>query len=506
MNLIEEEFQNKGEKKKKSTTAIILVAIIFVFILIIVTVGYLMYLQNSTLKVLLDGKENSKVKKLIQIEDDGTVYFPIKEIASYFGYESYNGEYKDKSENASKCYIQNENEVANFSLGSNKIYKLDLTNSNDNYEYLYTKKPVKAKDGILYATSETIEKAFNVNFQYDQDKNRMIIYTLPYLVQNYSSKALDIGYSEISDVFANKKAILQNMLVVKKGENKNIYGVIDTQGKTILEDKYDNITYLPNVGDFLVESNKKVGVLSKNGETKIQIIYDSIELMDSDAGLYVVKKDNKYGVLDLQGKPKVFTENDEIGIDASKFEQNKIKNRYLLAENLIPIRKDKLWGLYDKNGRKVVDFNYDSFGYIASTNKDALNLLVIPDYNVIVACKGKKYTLLNSIGEELFAPIADDIYMTIDGGEKHYWIAVNDQRMDATEFLDKKGVSSNNSTSSNKASNTTNNNVKDSNESSNDNSTDYNNASQETSEQQNDGKKEDNEQQNNKEQKNNENS
>ena len=96
------------------------------------------------------------------------------------------------------------------------------------------------------------------------------------------------------------------MLVVKKGENKNIYGVIDTQGKTILEAKYDNITYLPNVGDFLVESNKKVGVLSKNGETKIQIIYDSIELMDSDAGLYVVKKDNKYGVLDLQGKTKIF--------------------------------------------------------------------------------------------------------------------------------------------------------------------------------------------------------
>ena len=198
--------------------------------------------------------------------------------------------------------------------------------------------------------------------------------------------------------------------------------------------------------------------------------------------LFLDKKDNKYGVLDLQGKTKIFTENDEIGIDASKFEQNNIKNRYLLAENLIPIRKDKLWGLYDKNGRKIVDFNYDSFGYVASTNKDALNLLVIPDYNVIVACKGKKYTLLNSAGEELFAPIADDIYMTIDGGEKHYWIAVNDQRMDATEFLDKKGVSSNNSTSSNKANNTTNNNSKDSNETNNDNST--NNESQETSEQQ----------------------
>ena len=108
--------------------------------------------------------------------------------------------------------------------------------------------------------------------------------------------------------------------------------------------------------------------------------------------------------------------------------------------------------------------------------------MVIPLLNLIVACKGKKYTLLNSAGEELFAPIADDIYMTIDGGEKHYWIAVNDQRMDATEFLDKKGVSSNNSTSSNKANNTTNNNSKDSNETNNDNSA--NNESQETSEQQ----------------------
>ena len=36
---------------------------------------------------------------------------------------------------------------------------------------------------------------------------------------------------------------------------------------------------------------------------------------------------------------------------------------------------------------------------------DALNLLVIPDYNVIVACKGIKYTLLNSAGEELFAAV-----------------------------------------------------------------------------------------------------
>ena len=501
MNLIEEEFQNKEEKKKKRTTTIILVAIIFVFIAIIATVSYLIYLQNSTLKVLLDGKENQKIKQLLQIEEDGTVYISIKEIAGFLGYESYNGEYKEKSEETSKCYIQNENEVANFSLGSNKIYKLDLTKTNENYEYEYTKKPVKAKEGILYATSEAIEKAFNISFQYDQDKNRIIMYTMPYLIQNYSGKVLDYGYTEISDVFANKKTILQDMLVVKKGENKNISGVIDTQGKNVLEAKYDNITYLPDVGDFLVENNKKVGILSKTGETKVQIMYDSIELMDYDAGLYVVKKDNKYGVIDLQGKTKIYIENDEIWIDSSKFEQNNIKNKYLLADNLIPVRKDKLWGLYDKNGKQIVDFKYDSFGYIASTNKDALNLLVIPDYNVIVACKDKKYTLLNQAGKELFAPIADDIYMNISGGEKLYWIAVNNNRMDATKYLDQTGVSSNGNTESNKESNT-NNNTKSSNTSNSDNNRNNEDENQGTEEQQDDQQQENNEEQNNEEQEN----
>ena len=36
---------------------------------------------------------------------------PLVNIASYLGYESFNGEYTDKSEDASKCYIQNEDEI-----------------------------------------------------------------------------------------------------------------------------------------------------------------------------------------------------------------------------------------------------------------------------------------------------------------------------------------------------------------------------------------------------------
>lgn len=440
MNLIEETFQNKEEKKKKRTTTIILVAIILVIIIIIGIIVYLSYIQSTIMKITIDGQAKEKLKDLLVFEEDGTVYAPIKEIASYLGYESYNGEYSEKSEEQSKCYIQNENEVANFELGQTKIYKLDLTKTNNDYEYVYIKNPVKAINGVLYISTEGLEKAFNISFVYDQEKNAITVLTLPYLYQFYANKVLDYGYVELSSEFVNQKAILKNQLIVMRDKEKKQYGVLNVDGTTILEPKYDNITYLPNTGDFLVETNKKVGIMSANRETKVQIIYDSIEMMDSDAGLYVAKIDNKYGVIDIRGNIKIYMENDEIGIDISKFSQNNIKNKYILADNLIPARRDKYWGLYDKNGNQVAEYKYDNFGYIASNNKDALNLLVIPSYNVIVGCKDKKYTLINASGLELFATIADDIYMTINGGVRHYYITINDQKIDAEEWLDINGV------------------------------------------------------------------
>ena len=490
MNLIEESVRDKEQNKKKHTTRIILIAIILLILIIVSIAIYLFYIESTALRAVVDGQVNEKVKNMLVFDDDGTIYAPIKEIASYLNYDSYDGNYEEKSQEKSKCYVQNDNEVANFVLGSTQIEKLDLTVTKANYEIDNIKKPIIAKNGVLYASSEAIEKAFNVSFVYNQDKNRVNIYTLPYLVQAYSSVALDNGYKEISTVFANQKAILQDMLVVAKGDNNPVYAVIDLDGKPILEAKYNDITYLPEIGDFKITSNKKVGILDKTGKTKVQPLYDSIELMSSDAGLYVAQKDKKYGVLDLTGNTKIYIENDEIGMDISSFDQNNIKNKYILAGNLIPARKDKMWGLYDKNGKQVVDYTYDSFGYVTTSNKDALSLLVIPDYNVLVACKNKKYTLLSSLGYELFAaPVADDIYMTISGGQKHYYITANNGIMDAEEYLKKIGVSKNQNTSIDINTNTSNN-------------SNTNNNNNENSSQSNQGEEQQNNQQQTQEQQN----
>mgnify|MGYP004645181243 CR=1 FL=1 len=439
MNLLDENINTKKGDKSKKTAKIILIIMSILLIAIVTTIIAIVYIQDSTLKLYINGSTNEKVKEMMVVENDGTVYFPIKEVASYLGYQSFNGEYTDKSEDASKCYIQNDDEIADFSLNSNKIYKLTTSDKTANYDYVYASKPVKAINGKLYASTDALEKAFNISFTYDTTKQRVYIYTMDFLVQSYESRVLDYGYEAISSDFTNKKTILNNMIVVTKNDQK-IYAVIDTKGNTVIEPKYDYIEYLPNSGDFLVKSNNKVGIISAKKETKVQILYDNLQLIDNDSGLYLAKRDNKYGVLDAKGNIKIYIEYDQIGIDNTKFTENNIKNSYLLDNGMILAKKDNKWGAFDKNGKEIIPFEYDNFGYIASSNKDAMNLLIIPDYNILVACKDKKYTLINSSGETVVQPVIDDVYMTINSGKKYYYMNVNNQTINIEEWLDSVGV------------------------------------------------------------------
>ena len=459
MNLIDESVDYKKKDNSKKIARIILIFIALIIIAIISVLGVLMYIKNKELKLYIDGNVNDKVKNMMEVDDDGTVYFPVKDIASYIGYQSYNGEYTDKSEDANKCYVQNDNEIANFVLNSNKIYKLALENSDGNYNYYYANKPVKAINGKLYISSDALANALNLSFTYDTDSNRVYIYTMPYLIESYSAKVLDYGYDSISDNFINQKAVLNSMLVVTKNQGKS-YAVIDLKGNAIIEAKYDNIEYLENTGDFLVTSNNKVGIISSKRETKVQLLYDSLELVDSDSGLFIAKKDNKYGIIDSKGNIKVYIEYDQIGIDNTKFEKNNIKNKYLLDNGMIPAKKDKYWGAFDKNGKTVLNFEYDSFGYTATSNREAINLLIIPDYNLMVVCQNKKYALVSSTGDMVIRPVLDDVYMTISSGKKYYYMNVSDRKIDIIEFLDEQSPNitknssdetNNNTTSENKS-------------------------------------------------------
>lgn len=122
------------------------------------------------------------------------------------------------------------------------------------------------------------------------------------------------------------------------------------------------------------------------------------------------------------------------------------------------MRKENKWGFFDIRGNQLVDFEYDSIGYIAKSSKDALNLLLIPDYNVIVVCKNEKYTLLNENGEKPFNAFVDDIYMIISAGQKHYYMTANDTTYDVEDYLDRIGVKTTNKENLNTSQNNNSNN------------------------------------------------
>ena len=69
-----------------------------------------------------------------------------------------------------------------------------------------------------------------------------------------------------------------------------------------------------------------------------------------------------------------------------------------------------------------------------------MNLLVIPNYNVIVTCSNKKYGLINASGEVVLGTFTDDIYLTIESGENHYYMIHNNNKIDAEGYLDSQSI------------------------------------------------------------------
>lgn len=454
MDLFEETLNvNKKQSNEKNSSVTMLVWIAILIAICIAIAAVIMYLQTTLLAVKINGTVSSNVKKMLIINEAKTsVYAPIKQIAPYLGYEAYAGDYTNKSEDANMCYIQSDNEVAVFTKDSKEVQIIEIADKEKTYTTVTMDEAVQENNGELYISSNGIEKTFNARFQYDNVKNRINIYTLPYLVSSYQAVATKYGYEEISEDFINQKAIFNNILIVKttvSTTKTEKWGAINADtGKTILEAKYDSVKYIPEDNNFFVTSDKKIGILSSNKETKIEIKYDSLTKMGEDSGLYKATLNGKSGVIDEKGNILIHLENDAIGITITQYESTGITNGNILLGKVIPVQKSGKWGLYDLKGNVVKDFTYKDFGCIA-TGKNTSNLLVIPEYQVIVV-KGENdlYTLVTTSGDQLFPFILTDVYKEVSEGTSYYYMTVQGKKLNVDQYVKKQEENTNNQSSS----------------------------------------------------------
>jgi len=441
-------------RKWMKIIGIILVLLLFVCIGLI---AFMYYWDSTQLKITIDGQASNHLEKILLIQEDGKIYVPIREFAQFVGYDSYSGDYKQYAEDNTKCYVQCNNEIASFTMNSDKIYKLE-NNSND-YEYFTINEPVQMINGALYTTKEGAERAFNIIFDYNQEKNRMTIYTLPYLVTQYAAQFKDSAIAGGGENFSNQKALLDDRLVVKNTDN--YYGVSDLSGREILGTKYTSIKYIESTREFVVTTAEgKMGIMSYDADTKISPDYDQIKQIDKDAGLYLVTNSNKQGVINNSGSIIVYLEYDQIGIDANKYNSNNIKNQYLLYDNCIPVRKGNVWGIFDKNGRQILPIEYEELGCSAgagsSTTQTTNNILLIPDYKGIVVRKDNLYGVKDFEGKDLIPIALKTVYSTTSAGEETYYMIYNDQVMNVITYIKTYVIKGNNQPNENQNTNNTN--------------------------------------------------
>ena len=444
---------NDFEKEKQSNKKILVIAVTLIVILAIAATSIYFYTANARkklLKVYINavnwfryGDTTVVDKKRLAgnsvIKEGNKYYFAIKDFAEVAGFNFYRGDRTTEEE--TKAYIENNSERVTFVSGSKEIRKYYLTssyssgkNSNLTSQVFNIDDTILFKNGKLYISENGIGRAFNVLFKYNQSSNNIQIYTLEYFYSLMSGQIKDLfkvnsnTNNESKVVIDNKKALLYNY-VINYDEATGLYGMalLSDPTKLIISKKYKQIDYVEGSDDFIVTTvDGKVGILGKDSLAKVDPKYDSIENIDLNAGLYLVKLYEKYGVVTQMGKIVVSVDYDQIGLDSNIDDKN-LTSRYLLYDNCIPVKLLGKWGFYDKNGNKIVDTEYDSIGCYRVQNADgnAQPLVIIPDLNGIVL--GKKFESANKSSSQILYGIVDKTgQMIINlGAESIYKVVFN---------------------------------------------------------------------------------
>lgn len=459
MNFVDSEKMRKEREKNKKLKKILLISMITLTVLIIGIAILIVFLVRNPNEIVtyIDGQKIKGFNQILDIQTDENgktqIYIKIRDFAAYlnkvdstFEYKTYKGDYFPKTEDENKCYIiRNEFEVAIFTAKSNTIYKLNLQKDNSEYEEHIIEKPSFLNNGDLYTSVEGIEKGYNVRFIFDEKTKTIRIFTLDTLIQSYSSdiaskNLANYGTLEIDeDNHNNWKTVFEQMLVVRTSEKK--YGILKTDySEFILEPQYDDIEYISSSKTFLVKSNNKVGLFSKEGKRKINMIYEEMYSMGKESNLYRVRINKQYGVVDENGQNVIYPQYSNIGIDISDYSFNNIKNGYILLDDLIPVKQDRKWGFYSIKNKKFVTngFIYTNIG--CQSVKSGSNIypaMIIPECDVIVVGDElNKYWLMDKTGNDDIIPhVLEQIYLHLDNGKANYYMVYNERESNIVSYL-----------------------------------------------------------------------
>ena len=324
--------------------------------------------------------------------------------------------------------------------------KVTAKNNNGYSESFHVEKPVVLENDILYVSKEYIPIMFNVQISLEEYRTK--IYSLNFLT-NYAKKIVaGNNLFEISGDYENLRGVVSGYIVVgdaKTAKEKSVnFGVISLNGKDVISKKYEEITFIQNTEQFYVTTaDGRVGILDNEAGNVIAPSdkFEEISLLDQENKIYLVRKGKEYGVVNGKGKILIYPEKDQIGIDLKTNKFENIDNPNVLFNKCIPVKKDNKYGLYNLDGELLLENVYDGFGYITTEKASSGNeesVLLIPSsvgINGIVVNYNDSYGIYD-VNVGLTVPtVFEKIYSRTRNGETTYYVLYNGEELDLEEYL-----------------------------------------------------------------------
>ncbi len=214
--------------------------------------------------------------------------------------------------------------------------------------------------------------------------NRTIVY-----LNNYQNMGLVDGNGNLLTPDRNYDAIIMDDYVEdhfivsvlsdekdERGTPISKYGLIDNNGKELFEPIYDSLSILRENRIRLIDNvNNLVAVYDYNGNAIIpfDLGYNSIEKIEGheminnygynyDYKLFKVKKNDKYGLVDING------------INITDIEYDKIDGYFTHPMSAVKVKKDGYYGYVNREGVEIIPLIYKGInynrGYLIAQNDD----------------------------------------------------------------------------------------------------------------------------------------
>lgn len=227
-------------------------------------------------------------------------------------------------------------------------------------------------------------------------------------------------------VFIIKNVLKEREEITKDYEyfalySQNKWGIINQEGEVVIQPSYEEMIVIPDktkdVFICIYNVNEETGTYqTKAINSKDETIltgYEQIEALDNidknsnvwyEENVLRIKKNGKYGLIDLNGKELLPAEYDEITVLEG-------------IENSLIIKKDGRVGLVNDTGSVIIDANYKGIKGLGDTYKDGyITIDEQGKYGLISATK--KQILENKYDEILQVPLKEYYAIKENGKQK----------------------------------------------------------------------------------------